>query len=433
MGRTLVWMTDDLRTVDNLALATAMAEPGCAAVLRVRPEARGRPARTVGRRRLEEAAEATIAERLGAVGVPFEAAGAGDDSSISAWCRRLGCNAVVRNAADGTPLENIYRAEAEDDLRTSGIPSRTVNGTAIALTGPGSEAALQPHLGPGGMPRTAVSEEEPIARLRVFLAALPSRGYRQGMWMPGRDRDATSLLSTDIAAGTLSGDRAEAETARAEQAWHAANPGCAGTPEGRSFRSFAARLGWRRGFMEAFSGSTEPRPPPPLPASDRAAMAAWATGTTGVPMVDAAMRELAATGWANFRMRQTVASFAIQTLGLPAYDAGMRLAELFDDYEPGITWLQMGLHAGTVGRSRGPRIVNPVKQGRELDPDETYVRRWLPELAALPSGFAHEPWRHPDSPLPPPIVDHEAAARTARARWPGEQTGAGGTGQPLLL
>ena len=81
------------------------------------------------------------------------------------------------------------------------------------------------------------------------------------MWVPGRDRDATSLLSTDIAAGTLSGDRAEAETARAEQAWHAANPGCAGTPEGRSFRSFAARLGWRRGFMEAFSGSTEPGSP----------------------------------------------------------------------------------------------------------------------------------------------------------------------------
>ena len=135
-------------------------------------------------------------------------------------------------------------------------------------------------------------------------------------------------------------------------------------------------------------------------------------------MVDAAMRELIATGWANFRMRQVVASFAVQTLGLPAHDAGLALGLLFDDYEPCVTWVQMGLHSGRMARSRGPRIVNPVKQGRELDPEEQYVRHWLPELASLPPGFAHEPWRHPQNPIGPPIVDHRAAAREARAEWP---------------
>ena len=277
-GRTLVWMTDDLRTVDNLALATAMRGAAGAAVVRVHPEARGRPARTVRRRRLEEAAEAVIADQLRAAEVRFETIGTGDDTSIAAACRRLGCTSVVRNAADGTPLENNYRAEAEDELRQAGIPLQTVNGTATTLVGPGGAAsATGAHLGVGSMARDTLVTNEPIARLRAFLVALPSRGYRSGMWVPGRDREATSLLSTDLSAGTLSLDRAEAETARAEQAWQASNPGCAATPEGRSFRSFAARLGWRRGFMEAFTGSPEPRPPQERPAN------AWRPGPAAGP------------------------------------------------------------------------------------------------------------------------------------------------------
>ncbi|MFN0023929.1 MAG: FAD-binding domain-containing protein, partial [Parvularculaceae bacterium] len=73
------------------------------------------------------------------------------------------------------------------------------------------------------------------------------------------------------------------------------------------------------------------------------------------------------------------------------------------------------------------RIYNPVKQSLDQDPDGSFIRRWVPELAALPPNFIHEPWRAPDDFLrargvtlgatyPIRLVDHEAAARAARER-----------------
>ena len=146
-------------------------------------------------------------------------------------------------------------------------------------------------------------------------------------------------------------------------------------------------------------------------------ISAWRTGNTGIPMPDAAMRELATTGWINFRLRQLVTSYGIQLLQLPAVEVGAALAEMFDDYEPGITWPQVALNDGTLMQERGPRILNPVKQGTDLDPSEAYVRHWLPELATVPVGFGHEPWLWFDNPLPAPLIDHKTAFREARARW----------------
>ncbi len=108
-------------------------------------------------------------------------------------------------------------------------------------------------------------------------------------------------------------------------------------------------------------------------------------------------------------------------LELTRAQVGDALAEMFDDYEPGITWPQVGLNDGTIMQDRGPRILNPVKQGHDLDPSETYVRQWLPELVTVPHGFGHEPWTWFENPLPAPIIDHKAAFRAARARWGNQQ------------
>jgi deoxyribodipyrimidine photolyase len=116
-------------------------------------------------------------------------------------------------------------------------------------------------------------------------------------------------------------------------------------------------------------------------------------------------------------LSQLVTSYGVQVLELPANAIGGALAEMFDDYEPGITWPQVALNDGTMMQDRGPRILNPVKQGYDLDPSEAYVRHWLPKLESVPAGFAHEPWLWFANPLPPPLVDHKAALREARARW----------------
>jgi deoxyribodipyrimidine photo-lyase len=140
------------------------------------------------------------------------------------------------------------------------------------------------------------------------------------------------------------------------------------------------------------------------------------------------MRMLQATGWLNFRMRAMLMSVASYQLWLDWRPTGLHLARLFTDYEPGIHWPQAQMQAGTTGINT-IRIYNPVKQGLDQDPDGSFIRRWCPELAAVPLRRLHRPWTMPqleqedarcrigrDYPLP--VVDHVASARQAReAVW----------------
>ncbi len=129
------------------------------------------------------------------------------------------------------------------------------------------------------------------------------------------------------------------------------------------------------------------------------------------------MLELSETGWTNFRLRQTLASFAIDLLQLPWEAVAAEIGRRFDDFTPGIHWPQIALQAGLLAPERGPRIVNPLKQARDLDPHETYVRKWLPELKSLPKGFAHEPWKHPGWKGSPPMIHVPKAMKEAADRW----------------
>jgi deoxyribodipyrimidine photolyase len=418
-GKVLVLLAEDLRLEDNLAFSIASdpAREGFA-VLRILPEARGRPLRTRHRRKIEEAAEMRLGQQLRQIGTLFEVVGPDDDVSLVKACRRLGCTSVIRNAADGMAVENAYRAAWEQELQSANIPFLTVNGEMIRRVGLGGAKPERPFL---SYDRTVESDKlpegHPILLLRAFLQVLPERNYRSDMWIPGRDRESTSQLSTHFAAGTLSSDRAAWETTKAEKLWKAANPGPSRSTEEASFRHYRNRIAMRTGFLTVFSRYQDKTLPLVLNDAERNRVSAWREGRTGIPMPDAAMRELAATGWINFRLRQMVTSYGVQLLRLPAAAVGGALAEMFDDYEPGITWPQVALNDGTMMQDRGPRILNPVKQGHDLDPSEAYVRHWLPELEAVPAGFAHEPWLWFKNPLPAPLIDHKAAFREARARW----------------
>jgi deoxyribodipyrimidine photo-lyase len=94
---------------------------------------------------------------------------------------------------------------------------------------------------------------------------------------------------------------------------------------------------------------------------------------------------------------------------------------MFTDYEPGIHWPQVQMQSGTTGINI-PRIYNPVKQGLDQDSTGVFIRRWLPELAAIPDAFLQEPWRWPEARrllghrYPEPIIDIASAAREARER-----------------
>jgi deoxyribodipyrimidine photo-lyase len=122
--------------------------------------------------------------------------------------------------------------------------------------------------------------------------------------------------------------------------------------------------------------------------TDDALFQRWCAGTTGVPFVDANMRELAATGFMSNRGRQNVASYLALTLGLD-----WRLgAEFFEStlvgYDPASNWVNWAAAAAVTG-GRVNRF-NPGKQARDYDKDGHYVRAWLPELAGVPAPRCHE-------------------------------------------
>ena len=154
---------------------------------------------------------------------------------------------------------------------------------------------------------------------------------------------------------------------------------------------------------------------------------AWCEGRTGYPVVDAAMRQLLATGFMHNRARMIAASFLTKDLLVDwRRGEGHFLNHLIDgDIAANNGGWQWSAGSGTDAQPYF-RIFNPVAQGERFDPDGAYVRRWVPELAALSAPAIHAPWKHPEAcagagitlgvQYPEPIVDHAVArARTLAA------------------
>ncbi len=155
----------------------------------------------------------------------------------------------------------------------------------------------------------------------------------------------------------------------------------------------------------------------------------WQRGRTGYPLVDAGMRELWHTGIMHNRVRMIAASFLTKHLLIHWREGAQWFWDTLVDADlannsSGWQWV-----AG-CGADAAPyfRVFNPVLQSRKFDPEGNYLRRWLPELAALPDSWLHEPWRAPEAILrqagvqlgknyPYPLVDHEKARAGALAAY----------------
>ncbi|MDX1687037.1 MAG: deoxyribodipyrimidine photo-lyase [Candidatus Promineifilaceae bacterium] len=158
---------------------------------------------------------------------------------------------------------------------------------------------------------------------------------------------------------------------------------------------------------------------------DEAAYDAWRRGQTGYPVVDAAMRQLAESGWMHNRGRMIVASFLTKHLLLDWRKGEAWFMQQLVDGDPAANNGGWQWAAGT-GTDAAPyfRIFNPTSQGEKHDPDGAYVRHWVPELAGVPDEYVHAPWEMPETvqeeagcivgeDYPAPIVDHQAARKRA--------------------
>ncbi|MGK7889079.1 MAG: DASH family cryptochrome, partial [Leptolyngbyaceae cyanobacterium] len=118
----------------------------------------------------------------------------------------------------------------------------------------------------------------------------------------------------------------------------------------------------------------------------------WQSGTTGYPLVDANMRELAATGFMSNRGRQNVASFLTKNLGIDWRIGAEWFESMLLDYDVCSNWGNWNYTAGVGNDARGFRYFNIPKQSRTYDQHGDYVRHWLPELASLDENKIHKPW-----------------------------------------
>lgn len=353
------------------------------------------------------------------------------DVAVADWARGQGVDFIEtpqHGVIRGLASRNGWAKRWDQMMAMPVIPAPDRIETADIASDPIPEPAAL-GLAPDPCPqRQRGGRRAAIADLKSFL---DQRGadYRRAMSSPLTAFDACSRLSAHLALGSISMREASQAALRARADRREA--GDAGYA--RSIDSFISRLHWHCHFMQKFEDETamEHRDLHPAyrgarPDPEPETVARWIEGRTGFPFLDACMRALNATGWLNFRMRAMVAAFSSYHLWVDWKKPAEALARRFVDFEPGIHYPQFQMQSGTTGVNT-PRIYNPVKQGLDQDPDGVFIRRWVPELSKLPSAFIHEPWKAPEPVLaeagvvlgedyPERMVDHEQAAREARAR-----------------
>jgi len=348
------------------------------------------------------------------------------DERVRRWARASGLpfhefrsGAVLRGRAAQTVRGEAWREGWFEEVRAPVLPPPERVVSAAIPT--------ERHRTPWELGLTPTRKTLPVAgegaAHEVLTSFLSRRGltYACDISSPERSRVTSSHLSPYLAWGNLSSRQVFQASAPRDAAWL------------RSLAMFHNRLRWREHFIQKLERdpSIEFRP---LNRSfeglrdglEQERFDAFCNGQTGYPMVDACVRALLAGGWLNFRMRAMLVSFAVYHLWLDWRPVGQFLARQWLDMEPGIHWFQMQMQAG-VTSVHTLRLYSPAKQARDHDPTGAFIRRWVPELGALPTYYLAEP--HTLPPLtqgmlgcvigkayPRPIVEHKKAVAEARSK-----------------
>lgn len=239
-------------------------------------------------------------------------------------------------------------------------------------------------------------------RLDVFLAKAAAQ-YGTSRNLPGED--GTSMLSPYLHFGEIS----------PRIVWHAVRR----TQAGADQTSYLRELIWRD-FSAYLLWHYPTLPKAPLrPAfaklpfrHDPRALRAWQQGRTGVPIVDAGMRQLWQTGWMHNRVRMIVASFLVKHLLISWQEGEAWFWDTLVDADLASNAASWQWVTG-CGIDSQPffRVFNPVTQGEKFDSDGAYVRRFVPEIAGLPNQYLHAPWTAPP-------LDAAAAGLTLGKTYP---------------
>lgn len=462
LEKALVWFRRDLRDHDHAALSAALTQAGivyCAFVfdtdiLSTLGDRRDRRVHFIR----ESLVELDAALRLRGGGLIVRHGRAVEE--IPALAHELGVTAVFANR-DYEPAAKLRDGKVGERLTAVGIAFHALKDQAIfdgdeVLTQAGKPFTVftpyknawlkrlttidhAEHCGAGGQLATTGAPGIPtLSELGFEATGLAALGIEPGMrgararWDEFREhrlghygelrdypaRKGVSYLSVHLRFGTLS-IRELVRSALAEQA-----------------DAWLNELIWRDFYFMILDRFPQVVGQAFKPEYDRIrwaerpqAYAAWCAGRTGYPLVDAAMRQLNHSGWMHNRLRMVVASFLTKDLGIDWRLGERYFAERLIDFElaannGGWQWV------ASSGCDAQPwfRIFNPLAQSEKFDPAGRFIRRYLPELAAVPDQFIHAPWKMGrleqeaigvviGRDYPAPIVDHPTAREETLARY----------------
>lgn len=479
MTTRLVWLRNDLRLIDNPALAHACRDDAAVvAVVTLTPDSWLAHAESAARMGLWRDRLREVQTALAELNIPLRVLAVGRFSSCAEallpLCQALQVSELCFNY-EYAMNERVRDTAVRRVLQEAGISARGFHGELIippgqVLTGSGGPfkvytpfaRAWRLRLGAFDSPVLAVPAARALcccdgdlvpddlgyAPLRALLGSEAevsgTAAYRTDLWPAAEsaiaerlhqfasekfatyaeardfpqvepEAEGTSRLSPYLTIGALSPRQCLAAL-RAQ------------APDSDWLHSsWLNELIWRefyRHLLVAFPGLSRLEPfRPDVEARIRwrennAAFEAWCRGETGFPIVDAAMKQLLATGWMHNRLRMIVASFLTKLLGVDwRLGAEFFMRHLIDgDFASNLGGWQW---SASVGADAAPyfRIFNPQTQGEKFDPNGAFVAYWLPELRTVPLKQRQLPGAGNHRGRPAPIIDYRRAREAALADY----------------
>lgn len=460
----IVWLRRDLRLTDNPALSAACEAAGRILPVYIwAPEEEGEGAPGAAQRWWLHNSLTALDDGLRRAGSRLVIRAGDSLSAIRSLVRETGAGSVYWNRVYEPSMaerdSRLEQALASDGLRVETFGSQllhepgrilTAGGKAFRVFTPFWKACLAAPPPPAPIaPPSTLGDPADVADPGsvASLGLLPGIAWYDGMeaaWIPGEqgawDRletfvdgpvadygrkrdypaiDGVSRLSPYLHFGELS----------VRSVWQVVSSRAA---SGGGSDAFLRELGWREfahhvlwHFPETVREPMNPRFTDYPWRDDGPELSAWQEGRTGIPVVDAAMRQLWRTGWMHNRLRMVVASLLVKNLGYSWRAGATWFRDTLVDADLANNTMGWQWSAG-CGADAAPffRIFNPVLQGEKFDPDGSFVRRYVPELRKVPPRFLHKPWEMPADrrarvgfglgrDYPEPIVDLKASRQAA--------------------